>query len=364
VAVRLLDRLMPHRHDTRDSLPGPPKGRWYALYQSRAIKKAGSALKLLLFLSVGAFLLHRLSAIGWDNVLGALPAEPVFYLLLILHFLLIPSAELLVFDPLWRDSQTPRHTRFLAFLRKQALNDTVLGYSGDAYLLWWGRRNLGIGKTRIFHSIKDSTLLSAACSSSLAVLVAGTLYMFGYLAPLTANLPDAAPMFVGVLGLSVLVIPLLALFGRKILGLSDQDVRRICSVHVTRQLISEALLILQWRIVLPDVAISVWLGLVAARMVVTRVPMIPNKELTMLALAAGVAGQLEGHIPSAAALAGLFLARAGVMQILNGLVLTVFSLPALRRQFGPISAGDDAETVSPDVPHRSDEPSNPAHSSG
>lgn len=337
---------------------------WRLLTGSAAVKKAGKAVKLLLLLAVAIFLVYRLSAIGWQDVAGSLPDEPLFYLLLVLHFCLIPATELTIFSPLWRESKRPPRTRLLAFFRKQALNDTVLGYSGDAYLLWWGQRHLGIDKTQVFHSVKDTTLLSAACSSTLALLVAGTLFIFGYLEPLTANLPNAAPVLIAAFGASVLFVPLLSMFGGKILGLSGQDIRRICSLHIGRQLISEALLVLQWTVVMPDVALSVWLGLIAARMIVTRVPLMPNKELTMLALAVGVAGQLEAHIPSAAALAGLFLARAGGMLLLNGAVLTVFSLPGLRRQFGSLSASADDETVSAGAPRRSDAPSNPVHNSG
>ncbi len=331
---------------------------------SRLLKVAAFIVRAGLLLAVAGFLFIQLSKIGWGQVLISLPDQPVFYLLIGLHFMLIPTVELMIFAPLWRGSGLAKGAYFQTFLRKQALNDTVIGYSGDAYLLWWGRRQLGLNPTWVFHTVKDTTLLSAACSSMVTLLVASVLFFLGYLDPLLSGLPDAVPLLLGGLGAGALVIPLLALLGRRILGLPGDQIRRVCKLHVARQAISEGLLILQWSIALPNVPFSIWLALSAARMVITRVPMMPNKELTMLALALGLSQQLEQVLPSAAALAGLFLARATLIQLLNAGVLIVSSASVVKFRSAATIAGGDDETAGPGVPDQSDGPSGPVHSSG
>lgn len=333
------------------------------LTSPRLLKTTTLVIKSVLLVAVAIFLFLHLSEIGWQQVLNSLPDQPVFYLLIGLHFMLIPAAELMIFDPLWRGSGLGKFEYFRVFLRKQALNDTVIGYSGDAYLLWWGRRQLGLDPKWVFHTVKDTTLLSAACSSAVTVLVTSGLFAFGFLDPLLLGLPDAIPMLLVGVGAGALVIPILALFGRKILGLNASHIRRISKLHVGRQIISEALLILQWSIALPGVPIGIWLGLSAARMVVTRIPMMPNKELTMLALALALSQQLEETLPSSAALAGLFLARAALIQLLNAGVLTMSLASVLKFRAAGASEDVDDETV---VPHASDQsvgPSGPERSS-
>ncbi len=328
------------------------------------LKASTTVLKPVLLVAVAVFLFNQLSEIGGlRQVLTSLPDQPVFYLLVGLHFMLIPAVELVIFAPLWQDSKIGAASYFRTFLCKQALNDTVIGYSGDAYLLWWGRQRLSLDARWVFHTVKDTTLLSAACSSLITLLVASGLYALGYLDPLLSGLPNAIPLLFAGIGTGAVIIPVLALFGRKILGLPINQVRRVCQLHAARQIISETLLILQWSIVLPGVPLSIWFGLSAARMVVTRIPMMPNKELTMLALALGLGQQLGEMIPSVSALAALFLARAAVIQLSNAGVLIGSSASLLQFRVAASNEAGDGETAAPHVPDQLAEPSSPVHSS-
>jgi len=91
-----------------------------------------SALRLSLFTAILAFLLFRLSQIGWAEIAGALPRSPLFYALS-LGFVGAPViAEILAFQTV-----TGRRAfgQYKIFLRKQVLNKAVMNFSGDAFLI-------------------------------------------------------------------------------------------------------------------------------------------------------------------------------------------------------------------------------------
>ncbi|MCJ9428833.1 hypothetical protein [Kordiimonas marina] len=299
--------------------------------------------RLVRFLQIGlmvalvVYLFDRLSDIGWHEVLANLPTTPVFYIVLILNFLLLPASELLIYRPLWPTPTPPAGMTLAALMRKQAFNDAVIGYGGEAFFFLWGRRHLGLTAGKVFSLIKDNNIISAATSSSAALLIVLLFAAIGQLKMITGGAPEALPYIAGALGIGILVVPLLMLFGRHIIKIPRKQAWRVAGLHFGRIILFESLLITQWSVVLPDVPVSTWVGFIAAKMVLTRIPLMPNKELMLLGLAVTISKHVQA---GEAALAGLFLAGTAISQILNVSVFLGTSLPGVT---GPKTALPDDE---------------------
>lgn len=289
-----------------------------------AFEKISKVAQFALLIGLCVYLFARLSDIGWEQVITNLPVTPWFYLIFLLNFLLLPASELLIYRPLWPTAQTSNKEMFLAFMRKQALNEAVIGYSGEAFFYFWGRNKLGIDSKTVFAAIKDNNILSAAVSAIAAMLIVVLFAVFGELQTFLDQAPAALPYIVGTIGVTVLLVPLLALFGKKIIQISASSAARVAALHFGRICLFESLLVLQWSLVLPTVSIGTWIGFVAAKMVLTRIPLMPNKELMLLSLAVTLSEYVEAP---EAALASLFLTATALSQSAN---VTVFVLTSLR----------------------------------
>ncbi|GHF10806.1 hypothetical protein GCM10017044_00610 [Kordiimonas sediminis] len=308
-------------------------------------KKIGAVLQLTLLVLLVWYLLGRLSDLGWRDVLANLPTNPLFYAIFLFNFLLFPTSELLIYRRHWRPHAPSDKALFFAFLRKQALNDAVLSYSGEAFLFLWGRRNLTLGAHKIFAIVKDSTLLSAAVSSSATFFIVLIFWYTGGLETLLNGIPTSLPYIAAALTVGILVVPILLVFGKRILQHSRKELRRIAGMHFLRMMLFESLLIAQWSLILPEVPLLTWVGFIAAKLVLTRIPFMPNKELILL----GLAVTLVAYIPTPeAALAGLFLANTALSQISNLLVIIVFGLLGLRKTPGA-ALPDEAPVTPPET---------------
>lgn len=245
-------------------------------------------------ISLLAFLAHDLTKIGWGQVWHALPVSPLFYLSLLPPFFLQPLADLLIYRNLLG---VGRRLPFFVLLRKRSLNGIVLEYSGEAYFFLWARKNLGLEDDRILlHAVKDSNVLSAGAGlvmiwlMLLAVGVAGGVD--------TTALLGASPRTVGWVGSLPLVL-CLALFigGRRVTAMPRPRMFATFAVHLIRGVIALSL----------DFA-SLWLSgalpsallcleFVAFRLLITRVPMLPNKDLVFLGLGITAAGAMDLSAP-------------------------------------------------------------------
>jgi hypothetical protein len=97
------------------------------------------------------------------------------------------------------------------------------------------------------------------------------------------------------------------IFSKRVFSLDRRTLWWIFMVHCMRVTGSAALVAFTWHFGLPGIALASWLLLSAARMLVSRLPMVPNKDLIF----ATIAGMLVGphaHIAQMLALvAGMIL---------------------------------------------------------
>jgi hypothetical protein len=106
-------------------------------------------------------------------------------------------------------------------------------------------------------------------------------------------------------------------FRRRLFSLPAHELRFVIAVHVARILGSALVLSLMWHIVLPSVAFRWWLLLAALRLLVSRLPLLPNKDFVF----AGIAVVLVGHNSEIASLLTMMASLLLATHIVVGLGL-------------------------------------------
>ncbi len=274
------------------------------------------ALQALFILLVFYYLTEKVRAIGWNDVLAALPTSPLFYIFVVAMYFAYPLGEWLVYRRLWGDVA---RKRFDVFVRMRIYNAAVMSYSGEAYLGIWAAKRVGGRKRDIAAKIKDSQILSALSSNSLTIVLLALLFSSGKLGIFTGADPTY-PTYVAIaLGLSLFLIPLVVWFRKQILSLEPGVTRYVFGVHFTRLIAVVSLQVGSWAVVLPNVPMEIWLVFLTGQYVLTRVPFLPNVDLMIAGLGLALLSFVDAP---AAALAGIFVASGAINQVLH---LTLFA---------------------------------------
>lgn len=269
-------------------------------------------------LLIGAIAL-KLKQIGLQNLVHALPRSPMFYILQIPLFLLLPMTEKRIFSFLLGH----RHTApLMVFLRKRVLNATFIEYSGESYFYMWMTRQKELTKTQLFHAIKDSALLSGA---------AGFVVVLGAALLLFSTHPDMTHALLGhlhwwaILLIFLPVLPALLLIGGNKLAtqLSRQQVSIVFLLHLLRSALTFVLegLVLYYSHTLSSLVLCY--DLVTLRLVITRIPFLPTKDMVFLWVGISAAQMLS---VSQAALAATLMMMTSIQQILD---YTIVGIPWL-----------------------------------
>lgn len=259
--------------------------------------------------AVVAFLAHAVNGLGWAAVRDVLPANPIFYLLLFAAYLALPLSEALIFRRVWNVGWGVLEP----LVRKRVLNDAVMGYAGEAWLFVWARSQAGL-RERALAAVKDVSITSALAGNLATVVMLGV--SLAVAGGGVAGLIDAETLRAGALGVSLVMAASIAvlLLRGKVLSLSGAENRFAFAVACARLAVAGLLVLIGWWIALPAVAIGTWLLLGALRLVVTRLPLVPNKELLFTVLAVALAG------PTQPAVAALLAATAACTLVFHASV--------------------------------------------
>lgn len=292
-----------------------------AARENSVVRRAVKLAQIGVVLAVCYYLSVKVAAIGWQDVMSALPTTPWFYVFVVCMYGAYPLGEWFVYKSLWG---RPAAKRFDVFLRMRIYNAAVMSYSGEAYLGLWAHKRVGGRKRHILSKIKDSQILSALSSNSLTILLLALLFASGRLGIFTGADPSY-PMYVAIaLGLSLFLIPLVIWFRKQILSLEPAMARRVFFIHFARLFAVVTFQVGSWAVVLPDVPWDIWLVFLAGQYVLTRIPFLPNADLMI----AGLGLTLLTFVDAPeAALAGIFVASGALTQVLH---LTVFAGLTLR----------------------------------
>lgn len=219
---------------------------------------------------------------------------------LVLLYLTQPICDFAVYRRAWNLPLAG----FVALLRKNVMNEVVLGYSGQAYLYVWARRVAG-SVAAPFGAIKDASIVSALLGNLLTLILvaisATQLRDLGLVRQLGPALWSGLIPIAISLGLLV--------FGRLVFSLPPGQLAYVAAAHGLRLVVSTALTVLIWRMAQPDVTPGIWLVLMAVRYLVSRIPLLPNKDLVLGNLMLLLLG---AHSPIALLMAALALMTLGL----------------------------------------------------
>ncbi len=297
-------------------------------------KPAAQVLRWVVPIALLAFLARGFTQIGWSHVWEARPSAPSFYLALFLPFFIQPVADLIIYRKLLN---VGRLLPLSVLLRKRYLNGVMLEYSGEAYFFLWAQKNLNLRKGLLLHAVKDSNVLSAG---------AGLVMVWLMLLALVATGDFKLPAFVmgnvwtiGTIGsLPFILCVALIVGGRRVTALTRREVAGTFAVHLTRSLVALLLDFAIWWLsgALPSAAVCV--AFVGFRLLLTRLPLVPNKDLLFVGLGLEAAGWMDVSAPAVAAVLVITTAFNQLMEF------AVVGLPWLVDQFRVSHGADQASS--------------------
>jgi len=265
MSARAID---PASADAYAPMPGEPMplmentgkwGRWLSLGFSGAI---------LIVIVV------ELRRLNFGTVLGLIPLSAAFWAAFAAYYFSPVVGDWIIYRHLWK---LPR-IAFVPLMRKFVSNELLLGYSGEVYFYTWARKNARFHAAP-FGAVRDVSILSAVAGNGL------TFVMIVLLWPVIRRLSLSGPIFNwSLLALAVSSFGIV-LLQRRFLSLSRRELAFVLTIHTLRICVTTALGILLWYIVLPGQPLLWLVVLGALRLLLSRLPFLPNKEA---AFAAGI----------------------------------------------------------------------------
>lgn len=266
---------------------------------------AGRAITVAVLVAV----LWALRSVSPRQVLADVPANPLFWLVFAVWYAAAPVADWIIFRRLWH---IPAEG-LVALTRKFVGNELVLGYIGEAYFYTWARARTELSSAP-FGAIKDVAILSALTGNAVTLVMLAVAWpALGLL-----NLGLSGPTFgisIGVVLLSSLALMVLR---KQLFALPARDLWFVAVVHTVRLVLKTLLAAVMWHLVLPGQPLALWVLLSALRLLVSRLPLLPNKDLVF----AGLAVVIMGHDVQVATLMTMVASLTLVAHVCVGLILS------------------------------------------
>ncbi len=269
----------------------------------------GAALSVLMIVGLAREMIGG----GTAALPEVMPDSPLFYLFLGVGYLTAPAFDFVIFRRLWR---LPADG-FGALVRKRIANDVVFGYSGDVFFYAWARARLKMVAAP-FGAVKDVTILSGIAGNGV------TLAMLAVAVPLAVDLltPSQLRMLAWSGGVALAVSVPVLLFRKRVFSLPRATLWWVFAMHCARLLIGTLCFAAASHFAMPKVSLLMWLFLGAGRLLVARLPLLPNKDLLFATFAIIFIGHGEALSDLVALIATLtLLAHAVLMAVFGGLAL-------------------------------------------
>lgn len=284
--------------------------------RGRLILKISRAL--FLFLIIG-FLAYKLYQIGWKSVWMNLPTQPLFYLILVVIYLLLPLTEVIIYRIYWKFDAW---RSIPAFIKKKIYNLEILSYSGEAYFFTWARKNIDIKDIDIAKTIRDNNIISSVASNFTTLLIIAIF--------LKMAKPDLSYFlgninyhyFILAVVLIIIVAPLAIRFREYIFSTPLKTAFLIFGIQLCRLLFGQVLQILQWSTALPSIPLATWIAYATVSIALTRIPFPSNKNLVFMGIGVEMATHFGIH---QAAMFGILGIVVAINKILNLSLFIIFS---------------------------------------
>lgn len=273
----------------------------------------GNILSTLLSLVVLCAAAWQGRNLDFGRLLAMLPASVDFWALFAFSYLIGPASEWIIFRRLWGVGPSA----FGALMRKLIYNELLVGYLGEVYFYTWARRSLKLVATP-FGAVKDVAVLSAVVGNITTLLFLAAAFPLVRLLPLHDHAAAIGWSLAFVIGTSLAAM----LLRGSIFSLERRQLCMVFGVHLARVLLTTVTSAALWHMVLPDVALGWWLVLVTIRLLISRLPFVPNKDVVFAGIAVlALGGEVE--------IAGLMALMAGLIvatHVLVGLSIALADL--------------------------------------
>ncbi|GBR04629.1 hypothetical protein AOE01nite_33020 [Acetobacter oeni] len=243
------------------------------------------------------FLVHSLSSIGWTQVWNARPHALAFYLIQFVPYGVQPVSEWVIFCRLLDVSgQLPLFVLF----RKRYLNSVLIEYSGEAYFFFWAQKKLRITRDNLLHVVRESALLSGGAGLMMVWVVLVIFLLFsGASVPLLAG--SRRWMLLGASTLPLVPCLVLMLGGTRLTRLTRWEMFWTFGAHFARSGVTLALEFASWWFSGALSSAFLCFEFVALRLIVTRLPLVPAKDILFVGLGLEAAGMMDLSRPKVAA---------------------------------------------------------------
>ena len=269
----------------------------------------GGLLTLAMVVGLG----RELFGNGLAGLRASTPADPRFYLCFALLYMSPPTGDYVIFRRLWGIPLAG----LVALIKKRVANEVVLGYSGEAYFYAWARARAKMVAAP-FGAVKDVSILSALAGNGMTLAMMAIAIPFGHaLIP-----PDKLKLVLGSAAVTVAISLPFLIFSKRVFSLPRRRLWWVFMIHCLRLTAGSVLIALAWHYALPEVSIAMWLFLSAGRLLVSRLPLVPNKDLLFANFAIILIGQDQ-------ALSELVAFTAALTLLVHVVLIAVFGVVAL-----------------------------------
>ncbi|WP_303809386.1 hypothetical protein [Sandarakinorhabdus limnophila] len=224
----------------------------------------------------------QLAQLDLARVAAIVPSSPAFWLVFALSYFAGPLGDYAIFRRLW---QIPV-AGFFALLRKLIGNELITGYVGDLYFYTWARQRTSMTSAP-FGAVKDVAILSAMAANAVTLV----LMVLAYPLLDTLHLGIDSTAFFASVALMLVISSGVLFFRKKLFSLPARDLWVVTFVQTARVIATLVLTGLCWHLALPAESVELWVLLSAMRMLLSRLPFLPNKDVVFAALAVFMIGQ-------------------------------------------------------------------------
>ncbi len=250
--------------------------------------------------------------IGWKSVWQNLPAQPLFYLIFLTLYLLLPITEIFIYRIYWKFNSWKS---IPAFIKKKIFNTDILGYSGEAYFYLWANKHINQKNIDIAKAIRDNNIISSVASNLITLVILGI-----YLKISKANFADFlnghnVRYIILIFVVIIILVPLAIRFKSYIFSTPIKTALLIFGIHLVRLVIGQILQILQWSVALPAVPLATWISYATVSVVLTRIPFPSNKNLVFMGIAVEMASHYGIHEAVMFGLLGILVAIEKVLNL-------------------------------------------------
>ncbi len=272
----------------------------------------GAILSVLMIVAVGRELLDS----GLAGLSRVIPRSVGFWFFFLTAYLIPPTFDWFIFRKLWKIPLSG----MVALHKKRISNETLIGYSGEAYFYAWARQRTKMVAAP-FGAVKDVTIMSAMAGHAV------TLTMLVIVLPLGIKLlkpEDQHTVLLAVGAIVIMTLPFL-IFSRRVFSLPVRTLWWVFGMQCSRIISGSVMLAFAWYFALPAVSVGMWLILVAGRLLVSRLPFLPQKETVFAAFAIMMIGRGD-------AISELLAFTAALSLLLHALLIGCFSLYSVLRK--------------------------------